>query len=154
MVQRALRLPLSLLLASGLVAGCRSSGRDAPARQTGALISDSAHGGSIPGVWFLDPIGDRPAVQGPFDSTLRPEVHIDVLGADGRPAGNGAGAVTATLRAYDAGGTLVFETSRAALPEDVYGFLGIESSAANIARVELDYGDTPLGEEIDDLLFE
>jgi Zn-dependent metalloprotease len=50
------------------------------------LLVDAAHGGEVPGVWFLEPIGARVATEGPFDVGLRPEVHIDVLDAQGQPA--------------------------------------------------------------------
>ena len=69
--------------------------------------------------------------------------------------GNDAtGTTSATLTAYDAGGSVLFSVGRSSFGNDVLAFVGMDAGSSSIARVTLDYGATLLGEEIDDLLFE
>lgn len=60
----------------------------------------------------------------------------------------------AVLRAYGAGGNLLFSVTRTGFGNDVEQFIGMDVGAPSIAKVELDYGDTLRSEEIDDLMFE
>jgi hypothetical protein len=66
---------------------------------------------------------------------------------------NDTGDATASLTAFS-GATEILSVE-----EDQFGspsttFIGIDAGQANITSVRLDYGDSPLGEEIDDLIFE
>jgi hypothetical protein len=67
--------------------------------------------------------------------------------------GNGLG-FPAVLRAYGEDGDLIFSVTRTGFGNDVKTFIGMDVGFASIVQVQLDYGDTLLGEEIDDLIFE
>ena len=60
--------------------------------------------------------------------------------------------LVALLSAYDNTGKLI-GTVRKSVPDPVTGFIGLKSDT-DIYKVTLDYGDSTLGEEIDDLIFE
>jgi hypothetical protein len=60
---------------------------------------------------------------------------------------------TAELTAYDASGSPICSVSAVA-PEPASQFLGLASPQVPIYAVTLDYGNTSLGEEVDDLIFE
>lgn len=69
--------------------------------------------------------------------------------------GNGIGASpAATLTAYNAAGTAIGAVTTLVTANDLTQFFGIEVAAGGIRRVTLDYGNTSLSEEIDDLCFE
>ena len=73
--------------------------------------------------------------------------------------GNGGTATTAsfttaTLSAFDSSGQLLFSVSRQIAGDDVQTFIGLDAGMPNVAQVRLDYGNTLLSEEIDDLLLE
>ena len=64
------------------------------------------------------------------------------------------GTTQATLTALDSAGQEIKTVSRNAFGSASTSFVGIDSGRADIASIELDYGQSPLGEEIDDLMFE
>jgi hypothetical protein len=61
---------------------------------------------------------------------------------------------TATLTAFDPGGQEIKTVTRQNFGPASTNFVGIDAGRANIAGIELDYGQSPLGEEIDDLVIE
>lgn len=61
---------------------------------------------------------------------------------------------TATLTAFDAAGDEIESVTKRDFGSAISTFIGIDAGRANIFSIELDYGDSPLGEEIDDLIFE
>ncbi len=63
------------------------------------------------------------------------------------------GTLTATLSIYDSGGGFLCSTTKTGFNNNVETFIGIRASAAVIGKATLDYGNTTLSEEIDDLLF-
>ncbi len=68
--------------------------------------------------------------------------------------GNGDGSITATLTAYDEEGEEVFSVTRGGFGNDVVTFIGVDAGSRRIAAIMLNYGPSPRGEELDDLLFE
>jgi hypothetical protein len=68
--------------------------------------------------------------------------------------GNGGFGLTAILSAHDSSGDLIFAVDRWIMGNDVQTFIGMDVGTASIAELRLDYGDTLVVEEIDDLLFE
>jgi hypothetical protein len=64
--------------------GCQANDADTGETSAG-VISDSAHHGSVAGVWFLPPMLPQPVVEGTFDADLRPVVLVNELGADSQP---------------------------------------------------------------------
>jgi len=68
--------------------------------------------------------------------------------------GNNSGGVHATLTAYDVSNTSTCSITRFDIPDGVHAFIGMDVGSALIERVELDYGATLNGEEIDTLMFE
>jgi hypothetical protein len=67
-------------------------------------------------------------------------------------AGNGPD-IGGILRAYDRAGNLLCTETLSPVPASHPVFIGVYDSAARIARVELDYGNTLLSESIDNLTF-
>lgn len=61
---------------------------------------------------------------------------------------------TAKLTAFDALGKEIKTVSKSAFGPAIMTFIGIDAGRANVASIRLDYGNSPLGEEIDDLIFE
>lgn len=61
---------------------------------------------------------------------------------------------TATLTAYDAAGVEIESVTKRAFGAANTTFIGIDAGRANVASIELDYGNSLFGEEIDDLMFE
>jgi hypothetical protein len=75
----------------------------------------------------------------------------------GMVIGNGGGDVnpiTANLTAYDNQGGAIFSVARTGFGNDVNTFIGLDAGAPSIYQVKLDYGNTPPGVEIDNLIFE
>lgn len=60
----------------------------------------------------------------------------------------------ATLTAYNAAGIEIESVTKRAFGAANTTFIGIDAGQANVASIELDYGDSVFGEEIDDLIFE
>jgi CSLREA domain-containing protein len=69
--------------------------------------------------------------------------------------GNGTtdGTPTATLTAYNSDGASLGSVTRGVPRNDVTTYFGIQRAEGGIFKVTLDYGDTDLSEEIDDLCF-
>ena len=63
-------------------------------------------------------------------------------------------ATTAILTAYDNLGREIFSVVRNGFKKEVTTFIGLDAGAPAIWQVRLDYGNTLLGEEIDNLMFE
>lgn len=61
---------------------------------------------------------------------------------------------TATLTAFDAAGAEIKAVTKGNFGPASTNFLGIDAGRATIASIELDYGSSPLGEELDDLIIE
>lgn len=61
---------------------------------------------------------------------------------------------TATLTAYNAAGLEIESVTKSAFGAPNTTFIGIDAGQPNVASIELDYGDSVFGEEIDDLIFE
>jgi hypothetical protein len=68
--------------------------------------------------------------------------------------GVGDNTTTATLTAYDNQGDTIFSVVRSGFGNDVKTFIGLDAGAPSIYQMKLDYGNTLLSEEIDDLMFE
>lgn len=60
----------------------------------------------------------------------------------------------ATLTAFDAAGNEIKTVTKRNFGPSSTTFAGIDAGRANIASIELDYGESALGEEIDDLVIE
>ena len=61
---------------------------------------------------------------------------------------------TATLTAFDAAGEEIETVTKSSFGSSSTTFMGIDAGRAIVASIELDYGQSPLGEEIDDLVLE
>ncbi|HEX8362471.1 MAG TPA: Ig-like domain-containing protein [Longimicrobium sp.] len=72
-----------------LAAGCTGDGRTptAPAAGPTQTISDAAHGGQVPGFYFLQPLVKSPNATGTFDAALEPRVEICQLAGTACGAG-------------------------------------------------------------------
>lgn len=114
---------------------------------TPLVVANDAGRGSPPNALLLDPDQGQTSANVPLTFRLDPPV-----GRVGFWMGNGAGG-NADLRAYTAEGALIATLTNSA-PETLSEFFGLYSTANDIARVELDYGDVPQGEMIDNLTFE
>ena len=68
--------------------------------------------------------------------------------------GNAHVPLTATLAAYDQDGNEICSTTESEFGNDVQTLIGLDVFAPVIHSVTLDYGNTTLAEEIDDLMFE
>lgn len=63
-------------------------------------------------------------------------------------------ATTAVLTAYDNLGSAIFSVVRNGFKKEVTTFIGLDVGAPFISQLKIDYGNTLLGEEIDNLMFE
>lgn len=68
--------------------------------------------------------------------------------------GNGNGELKAKLTAYDKYGSFIGRVSETGFGNKPNTFIGIETTSEPIYSVKLDYGNTLISEEIDDLFFE
>lgn len=69
------------------------------------------------------------------------------------PALDQPGSLTATLSIYDSNDLFLCSTTKTGFNNNVNTFIGIQASSSAIAKATIDYGNTTLAEEIDDLLF-
>ena len=72
----------------------------------------------------------------------------------GMYVGNGETGTDVALNAYNCAGRKIFTSRREGVTDGVDTFIGIDAGTNRIAKVRLDYGNSPQEEEIDDLYFE